>query len=148
MDCMAMVVVMHTLPIGMPATMVQIIVVVGIWMFIITTVINFCLFIQLTMVNICKLLGQLLKPSHDGGQIGVGGGVGCLHVPECHTGFKLSGFKLSKVLVGDLNILCKRIYLQPDLPLKMLNDPLRARRMLHGVGGGPIVSAREKRKKD
>ena len=132
-----MVVVMHTLPIGTPAMMVLIVIVVGIWMFIVTTVISFYLFVQLAMVNICKLLGQLLKPSHDGGQIGVGGGLGCLHVPECRTGFKLSGFKLSKALVGDLNILYKRIYLQSDLPLKMLNDPLRSRRMLHGVGGVP-----------
>ena len=132
-----MVVVMHTLPIGTPAMMVLIVIVVGIWMFIVTTVISFYLFVQLAMVNICKLLGQLLKPSHDGGQIGVGGGLGCLHVPECRTGFKLSGFKLAKALVGDFNILYKRIYLQPDLPLKMLNDPLRLRRMLHGVEGVP-----------
>jgi hypothetical protein len=74
-----------------------------------------------------KLLGQLLKPSHDGVEAGVGGGLGCFQFLERRSDFNLCCFKLTKALIGDVNVFSETINLQAHFALKMLYDALGTR---------------------
>jgi hypothetical protein len=67
-----------------------------------------------------KLLGQLLMSSHDGVEAGVGGGLGCFQFLEHRSGFNLCCFKLTKALIGDVNVFSEAINLQAHMALKLL----------------------------